>query len=238
MSLLTIVQNVSKRLGVPAPSQVVTSSDARVLELWTMANDVGTELERRYQWQELTRQATFTSTGSIDMGSLTGSIATEFGYFVDQTFWDRDLKQPIIGPVTLQEWQSDLSFAVVGPPYKHIVINGRLNVGPTAIDAGHTMVFNYVTANWAESSTGTGKSSMTADDDVGRIPENLIELSLLWRWKQSKGLAYAEDMETAEQQIDRYTGQNAGRRVLFIGGQGIYYLAENVPLGDWPQAPS
>ena len=237
MSLLTIVQNVSKRLGVPAPSAVVTSADARVLELWTMANDIGNELERRYQWQELTREANFLSSGSIDMGSLTGSIATEFAYFVDQTFWDRNLKQPIIGPVTNQEWQSDLSFAVVGPPYKHIIINDRLLVGPTAIEAGHTMVFNYTTKNWAQSSTGTGKSSFTADDDTARIPENLIELSLVWRWKQSKGLAYAEDMETAEQQIDRYTGQNAGRRVLFIGGQGIYYLAENVPLGDWPQAP-
>lgn len=237
MSLLTIVQNVSKRLGVPAPSAVVTSSDTRVLELWTMANDIGTELERRYQWQELTREANFTSTGSIDMGSLTGSIATEFSYFIDQTFWDRDLKQPIIGPVTMQEWQSDLSFAVVGPPYKHIVINDRLLVGPTAITAGHTMVFNSLTENWAQDASGTGKASFTADDDTARIPENLIELSLVWRWKQSKGLAYAEDMETAEQQIGRYTGQDAGRRVLFIGGQGIYYLAENVPLGDWPQVP-
>lgn len=238
MSLLTIIQDVSRTLGVPAPTAVVTSSDTRVLELWTMANLTGSELTRRYFWQELTREAQFTSTGSIDMGSLTGSIATDFGYFIDQTFWDRDLKQPIIGPVTAQEWQSDLSFAVVGPPYKFIVQNGRLKVGPTAITSGHTMVFNHITKNWCESSAGTGQSSLTADDDVTRIPEELFKLELIWRWKQAKGLAYAEDMETAEQQIDRYTGQNAGRRVLFIGGQGIYYLAENVPLGDWPQAPS
>lgn len=237
MSLLTIVQNVSKLLGVPAPSAVVTSADTRVLELWMLANKVGNELERRYSWQELTREATFTATGSIDMGHLTSSIATDFGYFVDQTFWDRDLRQQIIGPVTAQEWQSDLSFAVVGPPYKFIVQNNRLKVGPTAITAGHDMVFNYLTSQWCESSGGTGQAAFTADDDVSRLPDELFELSIIWRWKQMKGLAYAEDMESAEQQIDRYTGQNAGRRVLFIGGQGIYYLAENVPLGDWPQAP-
>lgn len=237
MSLLTIVQDVSRQLGVPAPSAVVTSADTRVLELWTMANRTGDELTRRYIWQELTYEASFLSTGSIDMGHLTGSIATDFGYMIDQTFWDRDLKEPIIGPVDAQEWQSDMSFAVVGPPYKFIIQAGRLKVGPTAISAGDEMVFNYLSKNWCESSTGTGQSAFAADDDVCRIPEELFKLELVWRWKQAKGLTYAEDLETAERQIDRYTGQNAGRRILFIGGQGIYYLAENVPLGNWPESP-
>lgn len=224
-------------MGINSPSAVISSQDKTVLELLVMANSTGDELTRRYTWQELTREANFLSTGSIDMGSLTGSIATDFGYFLDQTFWDRDLKQPIIGPVDAQEWQSDLSFAVVGPPYKFIVQNGRLKVGPTAITSGHTMVFNYLTKNWCESSTGTGQSAFAADTDVTRIPQELFKLSLIWRWKQSKGLSYAEDMGTAEAQIDRYTGLSGGRRVLFIGGQGIYYLAENVPLGNWPQVP-
>lgn len=237
MSLLTIIQDVSRSLGVPAPTTVVTSRDTRVLELFVLSNTTGNELTRRYFWQELTREAQFLASGSIDMGSLAGSIATDFGYFVDQTFWDRDLRQAIIGPVTAQEWQSDRSWAVVGPPYRFIVQAGRLLVGPTALTAGHTMVFNYITKNWCESAAGTGQAAFSADTDVARIPDELFKLELIWRWKQSKGLAYAEDLETAEEQIDRYTGQNAGRRVLFIGGQGIYYLAENVPAGDWPAVP-
>jgi hypothetical protein len=237
MALLDLIQDASVSLGLPRPSVVVTSTDQRVLELLVFANSTGEELMRRYFWQELVTQATFTSTSTIDQGYLSGSIATDFGYFVDQTFWDRDLKQPILGPVSAQEWQSDLSFAVVGPPYKFIVQRDILKVGPTAVGAGHTMVFNYISKNWCESNTGTGQSAFAADTDLTRIPQELFKLELIWRWKQAKGLAYAEDMETAEEQIDRYTGQNAGRRVLFIGGSGIYYLAENVPLGDWPQVP-
>lgn len=237
MALLDLIQDVNQNLGFPAPTVVMTSADTRVLEMLVMANSLGNELTRRYFWQELTYEASFTSTGTISQGYLTGSIATDFGYWVDQTFWDQDLRQPIIGPVTPQEWQSDLSYAVVGPPYKFIVQADLLKVGPTAIASGHTMVFNYITKNWAQSSTGTGLSKFAADTDVLRIPQELFKLSLIWRWKQQKGLAYAEDMETAEEQIERYTGQNAGRRVLFIGGMGIYYLAENVPLGDWPQVP-
>ena len=237
MSLLTLVQDVSRTLGMTTPTVVTTSADQRVLELLVMANTAGNELARRYYWQELTREVTFSATGTIDQGYLTGSIATDFGYFIDQTFWDRSLRLPIIGPVTAQEWQSDLSWAVVSPPYKFIVQNDKLKVGPTALTAGDTLVFNYMTKNWCESSTGTGQSSFQADTDVTRIPEELFKLELIWRWKSAKGLAYAEDMENAEEQIERYTGQNAGRRVLFIGGSGIYYLAENVPAGDWPQVP-
>lgn len=237
MALLDLIQDVSVALGTPKPSVVMTSTDQRVLELLVFANSTGEELSRRYGWQQLVRQATFTSSGTIDQGYLTGSIATDFAYFLDQTFWDRDLRQPILGPVDAQEWQSDLSFAVVGPPYKFIVQDDVLKVGPTAITAGHTMVFNYITQNWCQSSTGTGQSAFAADTDTTRIPQQIFKLEMIWRWKQAKGLAYAEDMETAEQQIDRMTGQNAGRRVLFIGGAGIQYFAENVPLGNWPTAP-
>lgn len=237
MSLLTLIQDVSKSLGVPAPSVVMASADTRVLELLVTANSVGNELTRRYFWQELTQEASFTASGTINQGYLTGSIATDFGYWIDQTFWDRTSRQQILGPVTAQEWQSDMSWAVVSPPYKFIVQGDILKVGPTAIAAGDTMVFNYITKNWCQSSTGTGQSAFAADTDTTVIPEELFKLELIWRWKQSKGLAYAEDMETAEEQIDRYTGQNAGRRVLFIGGSGVYYLGENVPAGDWPQVP-
>ena len=237
MSLLTIVQEVSQVMGMPSPTAVVSSQDTRVLELFVLANRIGEELPRRYDWQELTYEARFVATGSIDLGHLAGSIATDFGWFVDQTFWDDSLRQPIIGPVTPQEWRSDRSFAVVGPPYKFIVQAGRLKGGPTALPVGDNLVFNYITKNWAQDASGTPKSSLTADTDTTLIPEELFKLSMIWRWKQSKGLAYAEDMETAEEQIDRYMGQSGGRRVLFIGGQGIYYLGENVPLGDWPQVP-
>lgn len=237
MSLLTLIQEVSQNLGVPAPAAVISSTDTRVLELLVMANSIGNEFARRYGWQETTKEASFSSTGSIFQGYLTGSIATDFGYFIDQTFWDRSATLPIVGPVPPQEWQADRSGAIVGPPYKFIIQGDMLKVGPTAIASGHTMVFNYISKNWCQSAAGAGQSAFAADTDTTIIPQEPFKLSLLWRWKQAKGLAYAEDMETAEEQIERYTGQNAGRRILFIGGAGNYYLPDNIPLGDWPQVP-
>lgn len=237
MSLLTIIQDTSTQIGLPRPSVVVTSADTRILELLSIANSVGKELSRDFDWQELTRTANITTTGTIDQGSLLGSIATDFGRFLNQTFWNRDLRQQILGPATIQQWQADLSFNVVSPPYKFIVINDRLNVGPTALPSGQTCVFNYITKNWCQSAGGTQQSAFAADTDTTLIPEELFKLTLLWRWKSSKGLAYAEDMQTAETQIQTYTGQNRGNDVLYLGGAPIIYFTENVPLGNWPQAP-
>lgn len=235
MSLLTLIQDVSKMIGLSSPTAVVTSADQRVLELLVMANVVGEDLSTRYEWQELVRTAQWSSSGTIAQGTIdSATIAADFGRFIDGTFWDRSLRQQVLGPATAQQWQSDLSNAIVSPPYKFIVQNNILYIGPTPIGAGNTLVFNYVTKNWCQSSTGTGQSAFAADSDTTLIPERLFKLDLIWRWKSSKGLAYAEDLENAEREIDKHIGQNGGRRVLFIGGAPIEYLAGNVAAGDWP----
>lgn len=235
MSLLTLIQDASKMIGLSSPTAVVTSADQRVLELLVMANVVGEDLSTRYEWQELVRTAQWSSSGTIAQGTIGSStIASDFGRFIDGTFWDRSLRQQVLGPSTAQQWQADLSNAIVSPPYKFIVQNNILYIGPTPIGAGNTLVFNYVTKNWCQSSTGTGQSAFAADSDTTLIPERLFKLDLIWRWKSSKGLAYAEDLENAEREIDKHIGQNGGRRVLFIGGAPIEYLAGNVAAGNWP----
>jgi hypothetical protein len=235
MSLLTLIQDASKAIGLESPAAVVTSQDKRVLELLVLANDVGDELMTRYEWQELTRTAQFSCTGTIAQGTIsTSTIAVGFNRFVDSTFWNTSTREQIASGVTLQEWRADLASGIVAPPYKSIIINNVLYVGPVSPAAGNNLTFDYITQYWCQSSGGTQQSAFAADSDTVLIPERLFKLSLIWRWKQSKSLAYSEDMETAEQAIERYIGQNVGRRMLFIGGAPIYYFPANVPAGDWP----
>lgn len=237
MSLLTLIQDVSKLIGLESPTAVTTSQDKRVLELLVMANATGEELSTRYEWQELIRQASFTCTGTIAQGTIDSStIASGFGRIVDDTFWNFTTREKIEGPVTFQEWQSDRASGIVSPPYKSILIDNVLYVGPVAPAAGGTLGFFYVLNGWCRSSGGTVQTAFAADTDTTLIPERLFKYDLVWRWKQSKGLAYSEDMETAEREIEKYIGQNTGRRVLYIGGAPIYYFADNVPAGNWPSS--
>jgi hypothetical protein len=238
MTLLTLIQDTSKAIGLESPTLVTSSQDKRVLELLVLANDVGDELATRYEWQELTRTASWSCTGTVAQGTIgTSTIASGFGRFIDSTFWDSSARLQIANGVTMQEWRADIAGQISAPPYKSIIINNVLYVGATSAPAaGNTLTFDYITRNWCQSSAGVQQSAFAADSDTVLIPERLFKLSLIWRWKQSKSLAYAEDLETAEQAIETYVGQNVGRRVLYIGGAPIHYFPANIPAGDWPSS--
>lgn len=234
MSLLTLIQNTANSVGLTAPSVVVTSTDANVVTLLALANSSGKEMAKAYEWQEMMQDSgTIVSSGTILQGTLTTVFGASFDRIVNQTFWDGSSRLPIDGPITIQQWQQFRASNVVGPPYIFIIQNNQLWIGPTPIDAGHALSCYFMSKYWCQSSGGTGQTAWTADDDTAIIPEELLLLDLIWRYKQKKGLAYAEDMKTAQRQFETYTAQNKANRILFLGGRNILYPA-NIPEGYWP----
>lgn len=235
MSLLTLIQDVFMEVGIAQtkPNAVITSTDGNVLQLLALANTTGEALMKRYQWQELTVETTFTATGTIAQGSISAVLGADYDRMVPQTFWDRSQRIPIDGPVTTQQFQADRSNLVAGPPYYFFIFGNQVYIGPTALNAGDTCSAFYISKNWCASATGTGQTAFAADDDVTLIPERLFRLDLIWRWKRAKGLSYGEDLATAEEQIETAIGGNKPARVLYFGGRNILYPT-NIPEGYWP----
>lgn len=234
MALLDLITDVFAEVGISqtAPNAVVTSTDAQVLQLLALANSCGRQLMKRYEWQELTNYASFVTGGSIDVGTITGCFGAGFDRIINQTLWDTNTRLPI-GTRTIQQWQNDQAGAVAGPPYYYVMFGNRVKIGPTAVASGHTITAYYISGNWCQSAAGVGQSTFAADDDTTVIPQELFKLSLIWMWKKSKGLSYAEDMATAESQIETQIGGNRGASVLYLGGSNRVY-PENIPEGYWP----
>jgi hypothetical protein len=46
------------------------------------------------------------------------------------------------------------------------------------------------------------------------MPERLLKLSAIWRWKQAKGLSYEEDMATFEREKIRQIARDRGPRMI------------------------
>lgn len=235
MSLLTLIQDVANSVGITSPSaNVTTSVDANIITLLALANSSGREMAKAYEWQELrTFSGTILTAGTIDQGTITSIFGASFDRLTNQTFWDTSARQPIDGPITIQQWQQTQAANVVGPPYSFIVTGNHVLIGPTAIASGHILTCYFQSKYWCQSAVGAGQVSWSADTDTGVIPEELLKLDLVWRWKQKNGLAYAEDMETAQRQFDTYTAQNTPARILFLGGRNVAYSA-NIPEGYWP----
>ena len=78
MSLLTIVQRFCRRTNLTVPATVYGTSDPQIRQIMSLLEEEGNDLSGRGDWNELTFQATHTTTAAEDQGDI-DSIATN-GY--------------------------------------------------------------------------------------------------------------------------------------------------------------
>ena len=230
MSLLTIVQRAAVRIGVPKPSAVASNTDPQIMQLHELVNEEGADLAARGLWQNLVRVQTFTT---IAQEIQTGAIPSDFDRPIGNTVWNRTDIDPGYGPISPQDWQL-MKASVTAGPYSNFRIHGgefRLYPVPAA---GETMAYEYVSKDWAESSGGTGKAEMTADDDVSRLDEELVRLGTIWRFKSAKGLDYSEEFLTYERRVAQALARDTWLPTLMMAQPGLRTIT-NVPEGNWLQ---
>ena len=235
MSLLTMIGQVANTMGQPAPAVVATSTDAMVLEWLAMANISGRALVIAYPWQELVNEVTFTSASAYDQGTINGHLVTagDFDRMIDGTLWNRTGIMKATGPINESEWQQDMAFSAAAPYPKYKINKAKLFIGPSIPNDTDTWAFSYISQNFCQSASGDGQSSWLADSDTGILSESLMKLDIIWRWKASKSLEYADDLANFEDEFANRTGQTTGGRSLYLGGANVIFPI-NVPEGNWP----
>lgn len=234
MSLLTIVTNVCNRVGISAPLTASGSSDQQIIQIIAISNEEGEELSERYPWSVLQTEATFLTLAAELQGSVASIATNNFRYIINNTIWNRTQQRPMYGSLTASDWQLLKSAYVTGPYQEYRIRAGSLYLIP-APPAGETCAFEYVSGNWCQSSTGTPKSSFTNDGDTGILDEKIMTAGIIWRWKQIKGMDYAEDFRKYEIRVNDAMARDAGKPTISMDGTptnrfpGIF-----VPQGNWP----
>lgn len=232
MSLLTLIQDVADIVGLPRPSAVLSSTDTQTRQLLALANREGVSLSKRSDWQALVVEATHTTLAAELQGVMT-TIAPGYRRMVNETQWNRTQIEPLGGPLTPQEWQIVQASSISGPYSDFRIQGGNLYLYP-APAAGETIAFEYVSNLWCEDSGGTGQLRWAADDDVGVLPEELMLLGIIWRWKQQKGFDYGEDKFTYETEVVDAMARDAARRTLYMdGGDEAPEPYIRAPIGSW-----
>lgn len=231
MSLLTIIQDACGELGIVQPSAVVSSTDTQTLQLLAIADKEGKDLARRFDWQILQKEATFTTTATATQTAIS-TLATDFGRIVNRSMWNRTESRPIHGPLTPQQWQKRTAAAAqVGVTYYFRIRGDALMFNP-APATGQTIAFEYISKNWCQSSGGTAQSAWAADTDTAIIDEELIRLGVVWRFKQAKGLEYAEDFRSYEEALKDMFGPDAGNDNVDMTGEPDVW-GVNLAEGSW-----
>jgi hypothetical protein len=235
-SLLDIVVKFCERTDLAVPTQVMGSTDGRLVQIRSLLEEEGHDLARRGPWEGLVFEATHTSLAAESQGAMGDLASNNFSYIKDSTIWDRTNRLPIWGPMTDREWQARKAMVSTGPRYRYRIRGGQLLVTPTPA-AGATWAFEYVTKNWILNDLGEGREYFLVDEDVTVLPCDLLILGLRWRWKKEKGREYAEDFATYEQTVMNALGRDGSKPIVRMDGAYEHDAkpAVLVPLYSWNQ---
>jgi len=234
-TLLQIVTAFTERRALGVPTTVFGSADKQVRQIRSLLEEGCIALAGRGQWEGLTKEASWATTAVEDQGAVTTLAPDGYRYMLPETLWDRTEKIPLVGRLTPQDWQALKAVVVTGPRYNFRLRGGRFLVNP-APPAAHTWVFEYISENWAETAAAVGINYFTADTNVIRLPDFIVNSDLNWRWKKEKGLTYAQDFEDHEALVIEALARDGGSKpTLYMHDSGNELRPGIVvPVGSWP----
>lgn len=147
MTLLTLLTDAANETGITPPTSVVGSSNLETKQLLSLVYREGEHLRMAYDWPQLTKEYTFSTTN----GTAAYALPDDFERFANGTFWDRSHHWEMMGPISAIEWQQIKSGTATSAPRRRFRIKGAsdtrfyLDPTPTSTD---TLVFEYISQNW------------------------------------------------------------------------------------------
>lgn len=232
---LQIVQEACAGLGLAQPNTAVSSTDFQIIQMLSLLNEEGSKLARRYEWQALTNEATFTTLAAASQGTLTSIIgsSSNFRKVVDETIWNRTTGTIVLGPLGAEIWQGRLAVTTAGPYSEYRIRGSQLLFDPVPT-AGESCYFEYVSYNWATLADGTGpKSRLTLDDDLPLFDDEVLLAGLRWRWRSSKGLDFQQDFDDYEEMVQGLMDNDKTARRIRLDNLWSTLRHPGVPYGSW-----
>lgn len=241
MSILSVVQEASSKIGITRPTQLIADTGATSLEIQATLMEVAGQIRDRYDWQAYSTIATITGDGA----ALDFAFPSNYARMsLDAQLWpSAQPNRPLRHVMSLNEWLGlqVMDFSAVWGMWT--IYEGRIHIsvgGPTApIALADTIKFIYSTNLQFASAGGTPQATIAADSDVFRLTpetsvgERLLKKGLIAKWKQDKGRPYAQDMADFEDDRAVLIGADKGAKSPLIIGRQRYPAGATVAL-PWP----
>jgi hypothetical protein len=238
VALIDIVQGAARRVNIQQPPIAIGTSDANVALLIDCAQDAGDDAVERVNWAalKLIPPATFTGDG------VTAAFPLPIGFqalspsdtFVSNLYPTWSLPGPVSEGAMVR--LKALPMAIPTHTWRQVggTVVGSGMIMPMieffpVLGVGEIVSFVYAQGNWITDLTGAQYATpiWQADSDISLIPERLIRLGAIWRWKRRRGFDYAEEMNDYEGALDRLGGQEDTAPVIS--------MSDDIgPIDTWP----
>lgn len=211
--ILTALQSASIRLMGQRPSTFYGSSQKFEIELTDLANEVAQDVAKYQDWQALTKIGTLNGVSGVSDFILPGDY--------DRQLSDADIQRTVswywgyTHYTNLNEFMSAKNSGIALQPGGWTIYGGKMRFHPAPVGEAQ---YPYITKNWALGSDGVSKPAFTADTDTFLLPERLLTLGLVWRWRENKKLDAAGDQEAFIKALDEYAAKDRGSTIIRRNG--------------------
>ena len=213
MSLLTVFQQAcTSGIALEKPSAVYGSTTREHVELANIANEMAAMIAASHEWQILNKIAVITGDGTTEDFAL----PADFDRMLDKSqLWSTSLETPLSPISDRDDWlELDIkTFDFVINAW--IIYAGEIHIKP-ALSTGVQVKYFYQSNLWGLNGS-TPISEFTADTNTFRIDERLLKLGIIWKWREMKGLPYAEDLATYERLLAKLAMRDKGSRIIRLG---------------------
>ena len=236
-SILTHCTNVADEVGVESPTTIVGSTANTAKRLYQAAKQTANELRSRVDWAVLQKEYTFATVAS----QAAYDLPSDYDRMIPYTHWDRNNAWRLLGPFSPQDWQWVKSGIVQEGPRRRFRIKPdagtrKFYISPTPSSAGETLVFEYISTEFARNAGGTAQSAIENDTDTVIFPDYLFRLGILWRFQRALGMAYADERNDFDREMDREKANNAGMPRLSMTRLNEVVLTANIQESNFPSS--
>lgn len=194
-TVANVISDAAIALGVAPNMAAITnpygSTDPNILQLNQFLADVGMDLVREHDWQQLQTAHTFPTVQS----QTNYDPPAGFNRFVNQTHWDRTSQFPLGGPLGPGQWQQVQATSVVGTLNFLMRFNqNKLFLTPTPGVTSHFIAFEYISRFWVGQSGSElrTKEIPTVATDILHFDRRLLVEGVKSRFRVEKGFAGAD----------------------------------------------
>ena len=179
--------------------------------------------------------ATGDGNGQYTFGQVMYSLPAGFDRITDRTQYDKSKRWEMLGPETPQQWQwLKSSYISTGPRIRWRIMGQLFQIWPLT-STNEYLSFEYISGNWAQSSTGTGQTQFLADTDTCIFPDRLIVLGLKKKYFEVKGFDTTAFQRDYDMQLNIAKANDAGSPTLSLAPRTANVLIgwENIPDANY-----
>lgn len=203
-----IVTNISSTVGISALTWGISGNgipyDSHVLTV-----DSSTQVT-------MDSNATLSGTAvPLAFGQEAYPLPTDIDYFIPETFWDRNFRWQLLGPISAQEWQVLKSgISPTGPRKRFRIMGNKFYIDPVPNDSTSVEGFEYYSNAWCQTVGGVAQATWANDTDYYSLDDDAFILGLQKRLKGKKGLEYSQEEDDYNKVCERVAARNGGNRSL------------------------